>query len=278
VIDPSKNKEPERSMPLSIDNHRLVGVPYFQARLSGPTIAPEILVIHYTATLVGPPVVQAFASPSAGASAHLVLDIDGTFTQMVPFNQRAAHAGPSTWRGRPSCNGFSIGIETVNPGPLHRTPIGYVETIRRRPWTGDVVHAKHKNGGPYAHWAAYSEAQLDALEEITHLLFQEYSLVDVVGHDDIAPRRKIDPGPAFPLSSLQAIFGERNTDGGDEYRTTTILNVRSGPGTNHPPVNGSPFPQGKVVEVIEVGGNWSLVRTPDAEIEGWVFAQYLAPQ
>ncbi len=265
-------------MTLKITNHRLDGIPFVAATLTGPQIVPEILVVHYTATLLGPPVVQAFAAPNAAASAHLVLDLDGAFTQMVPFNRRAAHAGPSSWKGRPSCNGYSIGIEVVNPGPLHQTETGYVETIRRRPWRGDVVHAKHKNGGPFIHWAAYSEAQLDALEEVTRVLVDAYSLVDVVGHDDIAPRRKIDPGPAFPLSALRAALRERDGDGGDESVTTTVLNVRSGPGTNHPPVAGSPFPKGQVVEVVEVDGAWSLVRTSDASIEGWVFSKYLAPR
>lgn len=264
-------------MPLTIQNHRLAGVPYVQAKLSGPKITPEILVMHYTATLAGAPVVAAFAAPSAAASVHLVLDVDGSFTQMVPFDQRAAHAGVSSWKGRPACNHFSIGIEVVNPGPLYQTEDGYVETIRRRPWQGEVVHAKHKNGSAFIHWAAYSAEQVDALAEVTRLLVATYSLVDVVGHDDVAPRRKIDPGPAFPLQTFRALLGERDQDGGDESVTTTMLNVRAGPGVHHPTVTGSPLAKGSVVEVVEVDGNWSLVRTPDAATEGWVFSRYLAP-
>lgn len=262
-------------MPLTIQNHRLVNVPYVPAKLTGPPITPEILVMHYTATLLGAPVVQAFAAANAAASAHLVLDVDGAFTQMVPFNRRAAHAGASSWKGRPACNGFSIGIEVVNPGPLHQTETGYVETIRRRPWTGDVVHAKHKNGCAFIHWAAYSAEQVDALLEVTRLLVETYSLVDVVGHDDVAPRRKIDPGPAFPLGTFRAVLGERDHDSGDESVTTTMLNVRTGPGVGHTTVTGSPLAKGTAVEVVEVDGSWSLVRTPDVTIEGWVFSRYL---
>lgn len=261
---------------MKIVDHQLDEATFRPAHQRGAPIVPELLVIHYTATLGALGVIQAFEAKTAKASAHLVVDLDGTVTQMVEFNRWAAHAGASTWRGKDGCNNFSIGIELVNPGPLYRTGDGYVETIRRRPWNGGVVHARHKNGGGFEHWAAYPAAQLDRLKEIAELLVETYSLKDIVGHDDVAPGRKIDPGPAFPLRDLKALLGDRQENGANVYRTTTVLNVRSGAGTQHGLVAGSPLPPNTFVELIDADGPWRLIRTPNAEIEGWCFGQYLA--
>ena len=263
---------------MSVSNHLWTGATFTPAHLRRQVIVPELLVVHYTATLDAVGVIQTFAAKAAKASAHLVIDTDGSVTQMVEFNRWAAHAGKSSWRGRPACNGFSIGVELVNPGPLYRTADGYVETIRRRPWTGEVAHARHKHGGLFQHWAVYPAAQLDRLHEIAAALVEDYHLKDIVGHDDISPGRKIDPGPAFPLRELKALLGDRQLDGENDYRTTTVLNVRTGPGTHFPLVAGSPLAAGTFVEIIHAEPTWSLVRTPDAQVEGWCFGQYLAPE
>ena len=98
-------------------------------------------------------------------SSHLFIRRDGEVIQFVPFHQRAWHAGKSSWQGREACNDFSIGIEL--------------------------------EGSDYV---PYDLAQYAALNAVLQALYQAYPLLDrghVVGHAEIAPGRKTDPGPAF---------------------------------------------------------------------------------
>ena len=110
-------------------------------------------------------------------SAHLFIDRRGRATQFVPFDQCAWHAGESCWRGRSRCNDFSIGIELEG-----------VETGR------------------------FTQAQYRRLEQVLKALFRRYprlSLDAVVGHQEIAPGRKADPGPGFDWSrALAALIAE----------------------------------------------------------------------
>jgi len=98
-------------------------------------------------------------------SAHLLIDRVGKLTQFVAFDKRAWHAGISQFEGRSCCNDFSIGIELEGADQI-----------------------------------PYTEAQYTALSQVTKLLIDHYALITVeriVGHSDIAPERKTDPGPAF---------------------------------------------------------------------------------
>lgn len=105
-------------------------------------------------------------------SAHLFIDRRGHVTQLVPLDARAWHAGRSSWRGRPACNDYSIGIELEG--------------------ADDV---------PYA------EAQYRALRGVLAGLRRAWPLLGpgrVVGHAQVAPGRKTDPGPAFDWARVGA--------------------------------------------------------------------------
>lgn len=98
-------------------------------------------------------------------SAHVLVDRRGAVTQYVPFHMRAWHAGESSYRGRPACNDFSVGIELEG--------------------TDDVP---------------YEDAQYDALAALVRALRGAYASLagaPIVGHGDVAPGRKTDPGPSF---------------------------------------------------------------------------------
>jgi N-acetylmuramoyl-L-alanine amidase len=260
---------------MNIVEHRLVGVPFEDTPNKGGPLDASFLVIHYTVVTTMAATVRAFKSPTVKASAHLVLDVDGSLTQLVPFDRVAWHAGKSQWGGRVGCNAFSIGIEVVNPGPLTKRSSGFFD-VNGRAWAGDVVEARHKNGqSPYAYWAAYTSAQIEKLNEVGCLLVAAYSLRDVVGHDDIAPTRKTDPGPAFPMDSCRGVLFGRADDGGDHYAATTSLNVRQGPAVSFAPVDGSPLERGQRVEVVEQNGAWWHVQAVGGGIEGWVHSHYL---
>jgi len=104
-------------------------------------------------------------------SAHILIRRDGSMTQYVPFIKRAWHAGPSQFGDRTQCNDFSIGIELEGTDTL-----------------------------PYA------PAQYQQLARLLPILMRAYPLITwdhVVGHSDIAPGRKTDPGPAFDWSYLR---------------------------------------------------------------------------
>jgi len=103
-------------------------------------------------------------------SAHFLIGRDGTLTQFVSCARRAWHAGASTWRGRAQCNDFSIGVE------LEGT---------------DVL--------------PYEAAQYRVLARLTRALCRHYPIADLAGHQDIAPGRKTDPGPAFDWARLRRL-------------------------------------------------------------------------
>ena len=135
--------------------------------------AVDVLVLHYTEL----PLDQSLSVLRDGeranrVSAHYVLAEDGTAYRLVPEDRVAWHAGRSHWRGREALNATSIGIEIVN---LH----------------GD----RHD----------YPDAQIEALIVLCHEIIRRHPAIaprNVVGHSDIAPKRKVDPGLRFPWEKL----------------------------------------------------------------------------
>jgi AmpD protein len=151
-----------------------------------PRTAIELLVIHGISlppgAFGGPGIEQLFTNrldPTAHpyyaalgglrVSAHFVIRRDGGLVQFVPCGKRAWHAGVSAWRGRERCNDFSIGVELE----------------------GD-------DDSPY------EDAQYHRLVELTRALTGRYPIADIVGHSDIAPGRKTDPGPYFDWPRFRA--------------------------------------------------------------------------
>ena len=107
-------------------------------------------------------------------SSHFLIRRDGRLTQFVACSERAWHAGASSWRGRDRCNDFSIGVELEGTDDL-----------------------------PYA------TAQYAMLARLTRALARRYPIGDVVGHSDIAPGRKTDPGPVFDWPRLRRLIERR---------------------------------------------------------------------
>lgn len=184
----------------AIVEHRLTYAEWVPDEV-GPSITPSLIVLHYTVTQTKPGVISAFRQRDY-LSCHLTVGLDGRITQMVPFNRKAYHAGESSFKGRPSCNAFSIGIEIVNPGPVTPDGKGFRD-VYGRPWYGKAVQAKHKHPGcAYDWWAEYTDEQIEAVIRVCAELAQEYSIQHIVGHEDVSPGRKIDPGPAWPWEAL----------------------------------------------------------------------------
>jgi len=147
--------------------------PNCDARPAGAAI--DMLVLHYTGMRTAAAALARLTDPQSEVSAHYLIDEDGAVIRMVPEAQRAWHAGVSSWRGRSGVNAMSIGIELVNPG--HE--FGY------RPFT---------------------EPQMSALIALGTEIVARHGIAprNVVGHSDVAPTRKCDPGELFDWPRLAA--------------------------------------------------------------------------
>ena len=203
--------------PMRIENHRLIGtdgkpMKYIESPSHGGKLAPRFLVMHYTAGVSHTSTVSWFLNREAKASAHLVIGRAGEVVQMVPFNTIAWHAGPSSWKDRETSgvveglNKCAIGIELVNVGRLRRdaaTRRWTSEKPRREFEDADVVEAIHKHETQRFGWLRYTDEQVRIAKEIGALLVRTYGLRDVIGHEDCCPKRKSDPGPAFPMEAFR---------------------------------------------------------------------------
>ncbi|HOE65138.1 MAG TPA: N-acetylmuramoyl-L-alanine amidase [Candidatus Hydrogenedentes bacterium] len=187
------------------ETHLLTETPHRASPDSGGVITPEAIVIHYTGGgRAAGSIDWLTRADDVYVSAHVVMDRDGSITQLVPFNRRAFHAGRSAWNGRSALNDWSIGIELANYGVCLEQPDGSVRAstgaeIAR----GSALRAAHKHGGPVVWWERFPEAQIDACARLCVALMRAYPIDLVLGHDDVAPGRKVDPGPAFDLDAFR---------------------------------------------------------------------------
>lgn len=143
--------------------------PSFNERL----LPISMIVLHYTGMKTAQEALDRLCDPAAEVSCHYFVDEDGTITRLVADDKRAWHAGASHWRGVTDVNSASIGIEIVNPGHDH----GY---------------------------RAFPDAQVEAVIRLAAYLKDRYEITrgNIVGHSDVAPLRKRDPGELFPWHRL----------------------------------------------------------------------------
>ena len=136
---------------------------------------PWIILLHYTGMESAEAARFWLCSPQSAVSCHYLVDEDGDITQIVDEEQRAWHAGISSWKGVSDINSASIGIEIHNPGH----DLGYRD---------------------------FPEAQIDAVIALCRDITSRHSIrpEDILAHSDVAPMRKIDPGEKFPWAKLHA--------------------------------------------------------------------------
>jgi len=139
-------------------------------------ITVDTLVLHYTGMQTAEDALDRMCDPASKVSAHYMIDEDGTIYRLVPETKRAWHAGVAKWRGENNLNDRSIGIELVNPG--------------------------HEWG-----YRDFPPRQIHALIDLCREIMTRHDIPaqNVVGHSDIAPTRKDDPGEKFPWPLLAKI-------------------------------------------------------------------------
>lgn len=140
----------------------------------------SLLVLHYTGMESGAAALERLCCEEAKVSAHYVVEKDGRIFQLVGEEDRAWHAGVSEWQGETNINSASIGIEIVNGG--HNWPLA----------DGALP--------------PYPDAQINALIPLCKAIMSRHNISarGVLGHSDIAPARKQDPGEHFPWAGLAA--------------------------------------------------------------------------
>lgn len=270
-------------MSLEIKDHILSG-PNVKKMVPSPNHSGEFekgnldtVIMHYTA---GPYSIalKTLTNPQVRASAHVIIDRDGTITQLIPFNLQAWHAGVSEYKGRTGYNKYSIGIEMANAGFLTKSGnifrAWYGETFN----PSDVIEAIHRNETTPRYWHVYTPEQINAAFDLVQKLIDTYGLKYILGHEEIAPGRKFDPGPAFPLDKFrERLLGtDRDKDGPNVVPESgrvlvNSLNIRSIPSTNGSVV-AAPLTKGTKVVILQEQNGWYQVSV---QITGWVFGKYI---
>ncbi|PCH70283.1 MAG: N-acetylmuramoyl-L-alanine amidase [Rhodobacteraceae bacterium] len=274
----------------------LPGVEFQKARWTGGEITPEIVVLHDTASrLTKGSAANYLRDNSRKVSVHFVIERDGTVVQQVPVDRRANHAGRSNYHGRSGCNGFSIGVEIVNPG---RMTSGAGD--KARAWYG-VLFDLEEYGIEWAEtpeqggglWMPYAEAQIGALIDLLQSLFDGVdTLKGITTHWYISPGRKVDTNPLFPLEQVRSLTFGREDPVDEQVELASVvvgagemvqidvpgdvLNFRRWPSFNPNVI--ATIPDGTVVPVLREGEfqgrRWLSVLYGGQE--GWIVSGYAA--
>lgn len=142
------------------------------------TLPISLLILHYTGMATGEAALERMCDRDAKVSAHYMVEEDGRIFQLVDEDKRAWHAGLSEWQGETNINSNSIGIEIVNGGHDHPNADGSLPS--------------------------FPDVQINAVIALSKDIMKRHGDLTVLGHSDIAPARKIDPGENFPWQGLAA--------------------------------------------------------------------------
>ena len=199
---------------MQINNGRLyhddlMSFPFIRSvNIGGRLRSHDFIVIHYTEGQSAAGAIEWLTIPKSKVSSHIVIARDGAITQLVPFDTIAWHAGDSYWKGMRSLNYYSIGIELDNAGRMIRNGNVWRASFKRDYPDSEVMEAVHKFDRRLYGWHNYPPDQLQAVIDLCKLLVAQYGIKEIIGHDDIRPKAKWDPGPAFPMEYVRVqVFG-----------------------------------------------------------------------
>lgn len=197
-----------------INNERLyhdefTSFPFIRSgNIGGRLRSHKFIVIHYTEGQSAAAAIEWLTISRSNVSSHIVIDRSGTISQLVPFDTIAWHAGDSYWKGLRYLNYYSIGIELDNAGRMSRNGEAWRASFKKHYPDSEVLEAIHKfDRKPYG-WHNYPPEQIQATIDLCKVLVNQYGIKEILGHDDIWPKAKWDPGPAFPMEFVRVqVFG-----------------------------------------------------------------------
>ncbi|VAV95902.1 FIG001385: N-acetylmuramoyl-L-alanine amidase [hydrothermal vent metagenome] len=176
--------------------------PNFDDRPAAATV--KYLILHYTGMATGQAALDRLCDPAAKVSAHYLIEEDGRVFSLVAEHKRAWHAGVSSWAGERDINGLSIGIELVNPG--------------------------HDEPGYKGDYRSFPKEQMTALGNLCKDILSRHDILPwhILGHSDVAPMRKCDPGELFDWRSLASegigLWPERNDPSlGQDWQDISVV-------------------------------------------------------
>ncbi len=170
----------------------------------GPLEEKAFVIMHYTGGQNMDNTISWFNNPTSKVSSHLVIGRNGDVVQFVPFDTIAWHAGLSTWGRYSSLNLYSIGIELDNAGMLQRSGTRWISSFGQVYPESDVLVSAHKAFPKVIYgWHKFTDIQIKTATKVVAELISLYGFREILGHDDIAPKRKWDPGPAFPMEQFR---------------------------------------------------------------------------
>ena len=261
---------------MKIKNHRLADTAWKASPNIGGKITPRFIVIHYTGGYGAG--INTMTRKGSKVSAHVFVDLEGKITQLVPFNVKAFHAGPSSHMGYTRLNAHSIGIEIVNIGFLkkvgsttYQDAYGNIRDESYFP-NGLLASPHSRVGSGTFYWPRYAKAQLEATDRLVETLVDEYPILDIVTHEEIDTRKwKTDPGPAFPMNLVKRHVADRDVDEEMYEVTASLLNVRGGPGTKFGVLG--KLRKGARIDIVEHKGDFGQIEFGDTI--GWLHMGHL---
>jgi N-acetylmuramoyl-L-alanine amidase len=204
-----------------------------------------------------------------------VVGRDSTITQLVPFNVVAWHAGKSQYQDRVGFNQYSIGIEIDNAGELTKVGDKFIAWFGKEYPPDQVANLKHRNQSGLKYWHTYTENQIVNVFDICALLANTYPIRFILGHEEISPLRKTDPGPAFPLDKLRdRLFNKRDENKPEDFPSrgkviSEMLNLRQAPVKGDVIIK---LPKETKVNILEEKEGWYKIAT---EQVGWVKKEFI---
>lgn len=230
-------------------------------------IQPKFVIMHCTDTASSMQNnIRSMLRDSYKASAHLLIGRKGEIVQFVPFNLKAFHSGGGQWdfvKGNVDMNSWSLGIELLNASYLEENEAGEYHKRGAVIPKEDRRKLQHRSHNTPFWWQKYPKPQVNAAMAVTKLLFQNYSsLEDVLGHDEINPANRIDPGPAFPMRRFHAeVLGlDKKFPIKRVYRTIRTANLYNKPGSKAEIIPGSRLERNTPLGILKKQAGWAYIH------------------
>lgn len=165
--------------------------------------------------------------PISKISSHILIGREGEVVQLISFDQSAWHAGSSEWDGTSNLNEHSIGVELINAGFCQPSGGEWISSFGKKYIKDELIFPEENSPG--VGWQAFTAIQLQTAAKVCAALQQSYPIEQILGHEQVSPERKWDPGPAFNLASFLDLVGNYKTGSKGSNKEEPISNAKESP-------------------------------------------------